>query len=298
MPFEHRPTTTEEASQILARCGRAHMLGAGFLASLEADPEIRLSKPICKVMVLMIRHQLESLDAAVALTKYGRPQFVSVLTRGTYETYLNILAIGWLRQTIGRVTYKPSYSARRFIAFWNIASLKQDRDVERSDVAWLRLGMDASFAMHRRRLLRRRALAAQRTYFGFSENSSSWFHASFKTLFEALWKDIGTQPCFPPELFPLPDGFADWQALKGMCWGRDSNQVHASIMGLTSRPDDRRDVWPSLNPVCDYTLLDHAWMLSLISIRAAAAAIGRLELFDRLAEFVDKDPISSLHYLR
>jgi len=290
------PLSDDEVAQIFNRCGCCYTAGSNFLKELSADPELRLTKPIFSVMVLLIRHQIEALDAATVLTKAGRPQFVSSISRSMYETYLNVLGVGFLRSTVGQVSYSPPYNARRFLAFRNVAVNKYDRKVELLSDAWARLGLDPDVARKNRRLLMRRTAAAKKMY-GFNDKTVSWFHHNgVGGLFQQLWKD-NSAPCFPQPLFPLARGRQEWLEWFGMYWGHGSNQVHASIVGLTSRPDDARGKWPSSDPVFEYSSLDSALSLADLSLYSAADALGKLAAFNRVSAATKLDASALRRYL-
>ncbi len=91
---------------------------------------------------------------------------------------MNILGVGWLRQRVGQITYSPTYSAQRFLAFRSLVTYRYDRNVEVLSEAWMRLGIDKETAEHRRRLLLLCALAAMKRYDCFDEKTTSWFHAN------------------------------------------------------------------------------------------------------------------------
>lgn len=290
--------TDEEVQETLGTCGVFYTAGSNFLKELRADPTFRLSSPLSKVILLQLRHQLEALDAAVVLTKAGRPQFVRSIGRSMYETYINTLGIRWFRGIVGQVAYSPSYNARRFLKFAECVTRKYDKSVERLSSAFVRLGMSQAEADKKRSyLLRRSARARLLPYPCLNANSNSWFHANGVTgLHERLWpKD--SSPCFPQELFDFGAGRNDWEEWHGLLWRRGSDQIHANIVGLTSKPEDARGLWPELAPTVDYVNLGLAAAVAQASLFAGADAIGRLPAFNHLASLTLRSPWAHEHYL-
>lgn len=272
VPTQHSP---EEAAELHTACGVAILAGTRFLKELEHIPEIRLSKPVCQVMVFQIRHQIEGLEAAMLISGGGRPHFVGTVARPMFETLLNILGIGWLSGKIGKVTYSRSYNARRFLAMRKVSYVRADA-IEKISKTWIGMGVPVAEAEHERKLLLRRAKATFSQYECFDDKTNCWFHASgVAGLYERLWP-AGSDPVFPVQLFPLEKGYDDWKEWYGYCWGHESNHVHASIVALTSRPDDALGKWPSLEPYTNVTNLSRAWSIGLMSLFAAADVLGKL----------------------
>lgn len=281
----------EEVADLLRRCSSMYLSGSNFLKELKVQPEFRISSPRNYVLVLLIRHQMEALDASAALTQAGRPQFVTSITRSMYETYLNALSIGWLDVQLGTVRYSPAYNARRFLAYRNILVAKYDSNVGSLANGWELLGIRREEAVWRRQLILRRAARSKRVHKGLSHKSQSWFPGGVGAMFRHLWPE-NKEPLFPKPL-ALDQDRLMWKQLFAVHWQHASNQVHANVTGLTSRVDDSRDKWPEHSPTEDFSGLQSAWSIASMTIFAAADALAKLHEFNNISLAADR--ISGVH---